>query len=140
LRLKATPINEASVIFSITWVLTFLAFAVFSGDLNSALQAASVATLFLVISYLLWVLTGYWWRKKTRQRRFFMNVTVSSVVAISAIWLMTSAVSASTLSPSVKSNASGYFIAVATIFYVTSVMAAALAQFLLFRPQKDKID
>jgi amino acid transporter len=140
LRLKATPINEASVIFSITWVLTFLAFAVFSGDFNSALQAASVATLFLVISYLLWVLTGYWWRKKTRQRRFFMNVTVSSVVAISAIWLMTSAVSASTLSPSVKSNASGYFIAVATIFYVTSVIASALAQFLLFRSQKDKID
>ncbi len=139
MRLKPTPMNEASIIFSITWVLTFLAFAIFSGDLNQALRASSISIIFLLISYALWILTGYWWRKKGSQQRFFMNVTVSSAVAIGALLLMNQAVSNSTLAEDVKTNASGYFIAVAIIFFLTSVIAAALTQFLLVRPKKDKI-
>jgi len=138
-RLKPGPMNEASVIFSITWVLTFFAFALFSGDLNQALRASSISIIFLLISYVLWILTGYWWRKKGTQQRFFMNVTVSSAVAIGALLLMNAAVTSSTLSSGVKTNASGYFIAVAIVFFVSSIGAAALTQFLLLRPKKDKI-
>jgi drug/metabolite transporter (DMT)-like permease len=139
MRLKPTPMNEASIIFSITWVLTFLAFALFSGDLNQALRASSISIVFLLLSYILWILTGYWWRKKGPQQRFFMNVTVSSAVAIGALLLMNQAVTASTLADDIKTNASGYFIAVAIIFFLTSVIAAALTQFLLVRPKKAKI-
>lgn len=139
MRLKPTPMNEASLIFSITWLLTFFAFGLFSGDLNQALRASSISIVFLLISYVLWILTGYWWRKKASQQRFFMNVTVSSAVAIGALLLMNAAVASSTLSSSVKTNASGYFIAVAIVFFATSIAASALTQFLLVRPKKDKI-
>jgi drug/metabolite transporter (DMT)-like permease len=138
-RLKPGPMNEASVIFSITWVLTFFAFALFSGDLNQALGASSISIIFLLISYGLWILTGYWWRKKGSQQRFFMNVTVSSAVSIGALLLMNAAVTNSTVNSSIKTNASGFFIAVAIVFFATSIVASALTQFLLVRPKKDKI-
>jgi hypothetical protein len=139
MRLKPSPMNEASVIFSITWVLTFLTFALFTGDFDQALRASSISIVFLIISYALWILTGYWWRKKGSQQRFFMNVTVSSAVSIGALLLMNNAVTASTLDTEVKTNASGYFIAVAIVFFFTSVISAALTQFLVVKPKKAKI-
>jgi membrane protease YdiL (CAAX protease family) len=139
MRLKPSPMNEASIIFSITWVFTFIAFALFTGDFDQALRASSISIVFLIISYVLWILTGYWWRKKGPQARFFMNVTVSSAVSIGALLLMNNAVTASTLDTEVKTNASGYFIAVAIVFFFTSVIAAALTQFLVVKPKKAKI-
>ena len=139
MRLKPGPINEASMIFSFTWILTFFAFTLFSGDLNQGLRFSSISIFFLAISYGLWALTGYWWRKKSSQLRFFMNVTVSSVVAIGAMLLANAAVSSSTLSQSIKEQTTGIFIAIAIIYFVSSVIAAALTQFLVVKPKKDKI-
>jgi len=139
MRLKPTPMTEASVIFSITWLVTFLAFTVFSFDLNEGLKASSVSILFLILSYVLWAITGWWWKKKSPQLRFFMNVTVSSVVSVGALLLMNRAIEVSTLAPAVKGTASGYFIAVAVVFFISSTIAAALTQFLIVRPKKDKI-
>ena len=140
MRLKPTPVNEASIIFSITWVFIFLAFTLFSFDLNEGLKASSLSILFfLAISYALWLPTGYWLRKRASQLRFFMNVTVTSVVAIGALLIMNKAVDASTLAPAVKATASGYFIAVAIVYFVSAVIASALTQFLVVKPKKDKI-
>ena len=139
MRLKPTPVNEASAIFSITWVFIFLAFTLFSFDLNEGLKASSLSIVFLAISYALWLPTGYWLRKRASQLRFFMNVTVTSVVAIGALLIMNKAVDASTLAPAVKATASGYFIAVAIVYFVAAVIASALTQFLVVKPKKDKI-
>ncbi|MFM6966107.1 MAG: hypothetical protein ACKOWI_01830 [Rhodoluna sp.] len=139
MRLKPGPINEASVIFSVTWVLTFFAFALFSGDLNQALSLSSISIFFLVISYGLWALTGFWWRKKAPRLRFFMNLTVSSAVAVGALLLANAAISASTLSVSIKSTTTTIFIAIAVIYFLSSAIAAALTQFLIVKPKKDTI-
>jgi len=139
MRLKPTPMNEAAVIFSITWVLIFFFFMIISMDVDQGLRASSIAIFFLVISYVLWLATGYWWRKRSSQHRFFMNISVSSAVAIGALLLINQAVDSSTVTEAVKTTASGYMIGVSIVYYLASVIAAALTQFLVVKPKPDKI-
>ena len=139
MRLKPTPINEASVIFSLTWVFTFFFFAIISMDVNQGLRASSIAIFFLIISYVLWFATGWLWRKKNSQMRFFMNVTVNSVVSVGALLLIDQAVKSSTVAESIQTTASGYFIGVAIVYFLAATAASALTQFLIVKPKSDKI-
>jgi hypothetical protein len=139
MRLKPTPVNEASTIFLLTWVLIFFFFMIISMDADQGLRAASIAIFFLIISYVLWLATGAWWRNRSSQHRFFMNISVSSAVAIGALLLINQAVDTSTVSAAVKTTASGYMIGVSIIYFLASVVAAALTQFLIVKPKQDKI-
>jgi hypothetical protein len=127
--------NEASVIFSLTWVFTFFFFAIISMDVNQGLRASSIAIFFLIISYVLWFATGWLWRKKNSQMRFFMNVTVNSVVSVGALLLIDQAVKASTVAESIQTTASGYFIGVAIVYFLAATAASALTQFLIVKPK-----
>ena len=139
MRLKPTPMNEAAVIFSITWVLIFFFFMIISMDPDQGLRASSIAIFFLVISYVLWFATGYWWRKRSSQHRLFMNISVSSAVSVGALLLINQAVDSSTVDEAVKTTASGYMIGVSIVYFLASVIAAALTQFLIVKPKQDKI-
>jgi len=139
MRLKPTPMNEAAVIFSITWVLIFCFFMIISMDPDQGLRASSISIIFLIVSYVLWIATGHWWRKRSSRHRFFMNISVSSAVAIGALLLINQAVASSTVADDVKTTASGYMIGVSIVYYLASVIAAALTQFLIVKPKQDKI-
>jgi hypothetical protein len=139
MRLKPTPMNEAAVIFSITWVLIFCFFMIISMDPDQGLRASSISIIFLIVSYVLWIATGHWWRKRSSRHRFFMNISVSSAVAIGALLLINQAVASSTVADAVKTTASGYMIGVSIVYYLASVIAAALTQFLIVKPKQDKI-
>lgn len=139
MRLKASPMTEASVIFSISWVLTFVVFSILFLDVNQGLRASSISIFFLIVSYVLWLATGWFVRAKNSQLRFFVNATVNSLVAIGAFVLVDQAEKASTLEAGIRDAASGYLIGVSIVYFVTSTAASALTQFLIVKPKKAKI-
>lgn len=139
MRLKPSPMTEASVIFSISWALTFLVFSMISMDVNQGLRASSISIFFLIISYILWFAAGWFVRTKNSQLRFFTNVTVNLLVAVGALLLIDQAEKTSTVEAGIRIAASGYLIGVTIAHFLTATVASALTQFLIVKPKKAKI-
>ena len=77
MRLKPGALTEASAVFSLAWILILISFIVISGDIGKAVNAATLSLLFLLPCYTLWGLIGLAVRKRTRNVKFFMNISVN---------------------------------------------------------------
>ncbi|MEY4019665.1 MAG: hypothetical protein RLZZ590_965 [Actinomycetota bacterium] len=137
MRLKPGALTEASAVFSFAWVLILISFIVISGDLAKAVNAATLALLFLLPCYTLWGLLGLAIRTRTRNVKFFFNVSISSVVVLGGAFAM-KLITDSYEGPKVEAEtALSYISAVAAITYLAVVGASAFTYFWLTKTKKE---
>ena len=131
MRLKPTPLVETSLIFSIAWLLS-LVFSVFAtNNFNAALGMASgIAILYLMLSYSLWAVAAAIVKGKGHFLRFFVNLTITSVLAL-VIPIVVDAAG--------KSEAwTKSYILLSFIYFFAASIASALTYFVITRPKKQK--
>jgi hypothetical protein len=135
--LKRTPAIEASLIYGISLVLAFVFFLI-TTDLQRALgYSQGLAVLVLFPSWALWAGVGFFLKGKTKFGRFLGNLSVSAVVAIAAILIiqgLSGAVSAAQAKILV-----GTFVYILTVYFFTTLFAAAATQFWIFRKVDAKL-
>lgn len=138
MRLKPTPLVEASLVFSIAWMISLIFTVIWSGDFNAALTMSSnIALLFLMLSWTLWAALGAAVRKKSHYVRFFTNLTVTSVIAVAATSILVAAFSsAKGLDPVKVATAIKNASAMGVVYFVGSLIGALLTYFLITRPKE----
>lgn len=139
MRFKPTPLTEASLIFSLAWVLIFVSFTAFSLSIEAGQLAATGSVFYLILGYILWVVAGIAVRKKSVYVRFFTTVSINAVVTVVVIELLNALMGQSTLASATKATIIQNFTAFGVGFFVMSTAAAAVTQFYLVRPKKAKI-
>ena len=94
MRFRQGPLTEASIIYLVASVLSFITLiVVFGFDFNTITGAFTVeAMLWLLPGWFLWAITGLFTKKKSPRVRFFTQTTVSAIVAILGLVLVQNAV------------------------------------------------
>ncbi len=137
MRLKPGALTEASAVFSFGWILILISFIVISGDLGKAVNAATLSLVFLLPCFTLWGLVGLAVRKRTRKVKFFMNISISSVVVLGGAFAM-KLITDSYEGPRVQAEtALSYISAVAAITYLAVIGASAFTYFWLTKTKKE---
>ncbi len=136
MRLKPGVLTEASAVFSFAWMFILISFLVISGDIGKAITAATASLLFLVPCYMLWGLLGLAVRKRSRNVKFFMNVSISSFIVLGGAAAM-KLITDSFDGPRIQAEtALSYISAVAAITYLSVVAASAFTYFWLTKTKK----
>jgi hypothetical protein len=131
MRLKPGALIEASAIFSFGWALILISFLFIAGDFTKALGAASLALIFLLPCYTLWALLGLAVTKRSRNVRFFLNVSISSVIILGGAFAMKIITDGYQGSRAEADTALSYVSAIATITYLAVVGASLFTYFWL---------
>ena len=130
MRLKPTPLTEASLVFSISWMISLILSVFVTDDFNQALGMASgIAILYLILSFSIWAISGLAVRGKSAPLRFFVNITGSSLVAIAAPMLVDAQLHTEALT--------GSYILMSIIYFFGTLGGAALTFFLVTKPKKN---
>lgn len=137
MRLKPGAFTEASAIFSFGWLLILISFLVISADIGKAVNAATVSLLFLLPSYTLWGLLGLAVRKSTRNIKFFLNISISSVVVLGGAFAMKLITDNYDGARSEADTALSYISAIAAVTYLAVVGASAFTYFWLTKTKKE---
>lgn len=131
MRLKPTPLVETSLIFSIAWLISLILSIFATNDFNAALGMASgIAILYLMLSYTIWAVAGALFRAKSHRVRFFVNITITSAIAILVPVFVDTQLKTEALTRS--------YILMSMIYFFASTIAAGLTYFMLTRPKKQK--
>lgn len=137
MRLKPTPLVEASLVFSIAWMVSLVASVFWSGKFDLALTVSSnIAIFYLLMSFTFWAVVGLLVRKKSHYVRFFVNLTVTSALAMGitgALVALTS--SAKGIKSSIAATAITNFVGMGVIYFIGSLIGALLTFFLVTRPK-----
>lgn len=129
--MKRTPAIEASLIYGIALVLAFVFFLV-TANLQLAISySQGLAVLVLFPSWALWVGVTYVFKRAGKFGRFAGNVSVMSVVAIAAILTINALAASAPAAEGKKVVAT--FVYILTCYFFTSLFAAAITQFWIFR-------
>lgn len=133
--MKRSPAIEASLIYGISLVLTFV-FFLLSFGLSKAVQLSQwVAILVLMPTWALVALVSFLRRKSTKYGRFFANATIIAVLSVLA------AVLVAILPANVQSQStviSSMNLAIAN-YFISTMIAAAVTQFWIYRKPEPKI-
>lgn len=131
MRLKPTPLVETSLVFSIAWLISLILSIFATNDFNAALGMASgIAILYLMLSYTIWAVAGALFRAKSHRVRFFVNITITSAIAILVPVFVDTQLKTEALTRS--------YILMSMIYFFASTIAAGLTYFKLTRPKKQK--
>ncbi|MDE2592293.1 MAG: hypothetical protein KGL41_05510 [Actinomycetales bacterium] len=131
MRLKPTPLVETSLVFSIAWLISLVLSVFATNDFNAALGMASgIAILYLMLSYTIWAVAGAIFRSKSHRIRFFVNLTITSLISIAVPIFVDAQLKSEALTRS--------YILMSLIYFFASGIAAGLTYFLLTRPKKQR--
>lgn len=128
---KRTPAIEASLIYGVTLILSFLIFAAFGGWQEAANLSKGMAFLIQFPTWVIMVVVGFLQKKSTKYGRFFANISVVSVVAlvfVGIVYYLASGANGGNID-SIRAT----FNWVAAVFFISSLIAAVLTQFVFFR-------
>ncbi|MFM5905712.1 MAG: hypothetical protein ACKORF_06385 [Micrococcales bacterium] len=135
MHLKPGPLVEASAIYGITWIVSFIVFALATGFEVAQNLASVEALLILLPAFTLWAGFGWLLRNKAPRIRFFANVSVSSVLALGIAFYLGNAAQTASVAASVRDTSVATTNFVCMTFYFVSVAAAAFTQFYLVKPR-----
>lgn len=135
MHLKPSPLVEASAIYGITWLVSFIVFLAATGIEQAQNLASLEALLILLPAFTLWAIGGWLLKNKAPRQRFFANVTVSSILSLGIAWFLTSAAQSAKVAESVRSTSMATSLFVCMTFFFVSVAAAALTQFYIVKPR-----
>lgn len=95
MRFRQGPLLEASAIYVVASLVSFIALlAVFGLDIGSVTGAFSVEAMFLLLpSFFCWAVAGQFTKTRSFLVRFFVQVSINSVITIAAILLLNNLVS-----------------------------------------------
>ena len=131
MRLKPTPLVETSLVFSIAWLISLVLSVFATNDFNAALGMASgIAILYLMLSYTIWAVAGVIIRSKSHRIRFFVNLTITSLISIAVPIFVDAQLKSEALTRS--------YILMSLIYFFASGIAAGLTYFMLTRPKKQQ--
>ena len=133
MHLKPGPLVEASAIYGITWLVSFIVFLIGTG-LDQAQNLASIeAILILIPAFTFWAISGWLLKAKPPLTRFFANVTVSSLLAVGIALFLANATQGSAETAEIKSSAVATTNFLCMTFFFVSVAAAAFTQFYIVK-------
>jgi len=127
--LKRTPAIEASFVYGISLVLSFVFFLLSFGLTKAVMLSQWVAILLLMPTWALVAAISYFQRKATKYGRFFAHITVISAVTVIAMVLVAN------LPAAVQSQAnviSSLNLAIAN-YFISTVIADAVTLFWIYR-------
>jgi O-antigen/teichoic acid export membrane protein len=136
MRLKPGTLTEASAVFSLGWFLILIGFIAIAGDIGKAVSAATLSLIFLLPCYTLWGLLGLAVRKRTRNVKFFMNISISSVIILGGAFAMKMITDSYDGPRAEAETALSYISAIAAITYLSVVCASAFTYFWLTKSKK----
>ena len=127
--MKRTPAIEASLIYGISLVLSFLFFLLSFGLTKAVTLSQMTAILLLMPAWVFFTLVSYFQRKATKYGRFFGNATVVALLAVVAGILVAN----------LPANIQGQSTVISSMnlalanFFISTMVAAAVTQFWLYR-------
>ena len=142
MNFKRTPTTEASLIYGISLILGLLFFAVGGGWAEAFRLTQGLAVLILVPTWLLLIAAGYLTRNRVKKKfaRFFVNLSVFTVISLAVMGLITYLTSnvphSSTLSQSVA-QIKATFVWVVAVYFFAATIASAITHYWFFRNDID---
>ena len=138
MRFRPTPLTEASLVFSIGWVICLVLSIVIKPNLDEALTMSSgIALLYMLLSYSIWAIAGFVVRRKSHFVRFFVNLTITSVAAVAITGFAPELIGQSLGATAAQVNAMlQVFLPMGVVYFIGSLVGALLTFFLFTRPKK----
>lgn len=132
--MKRSPAIEASFIYGISLVLSFMFFLLSFGLTKAVTLSQWVAMLLLMPTWALIALISFLRRKATKYSKFFANISVIAALTLVAAILVANLPASVQSQPSVVSSLN---LAIAN-FFISTVVAAAVTQFWIYRKPEAK--
>jgi hypothetical protein len=132
--MKRTPAIEASLVYGISLVLTFILFLLSFGLTKAVTLSQWVAILLLMPAWVLLAAVSYFQKKATKFGRFFAHITVIAVITLIAIILVANLPAAVQSQPNVIGSLN---LAIAN-FFISTVIADAFTLFWIYRKSESK--
>lgn len=138
--MKRTPAVEASIIYAIALVLSFVGF-LFTNNLSNAVSRSQlVAVLVLMPAWALMAIIAWLQRNKNRYAKFFGAVTAITAVAVTALVLVSlissHGINAAQAQAQEVAKVNLYFAVVN--FYISTMIAAGFTHFWIYRKRDEK--
>jgi hypothetical protein len=129
MRFRQGPLLEASLIYVVASVVSFISLiAVFGFDFGSITGAFTVEAMILLLpSFVLWAIAGQFTKTKSIFVRFFVQVSINSVLAAIGIVLV-GQLAASVTDPSVKPNMNIVYLVFAS-YYLGALAGSIFSNF-----------
>jgi hypothetical protein len=138
--MKRTPAVEASIVYAIALVLSFVGFLLSSNLTDAVNRSQWVAVLLLMPAWGFMAILAWILRKRNRYVQFFGAVSVISAIAVTGLALVsmigTHGLDAAQTAVRVASK-NNLYLAVLN-FYVATLLSAAGTHFWIFRNRDDK--
>ena len=137
MRFKQTPAVEASLVYGIGLLLSFVVFLIFSTLGNAISLAQWLAALLLMPTWVLMVVVGQFTKRSSKFKRFFAYVSVFSVIAIAVgafiIYGNNTYVAANAADKANLKNFTSTFSLLDLVYYVTAIVALVVVEFVIYR-------
>lgn len=135
MRIRQTPMSEASALMAITFVLFIVSFGLAIGDLARTVNSASIyAAMFMFPAWVLWLIAGQLFKDKPKPFRAIASVGVIGLVALGGVWLLwDSKVVSNSASPAETAQT---LLLLALTLALSGVIASVLTYTVLTRPLK----
>ena len=129
MRFRQGPLIEASIIYVVTSIISFISLiAVFGLDLASITGAFTVEAMILLLpSFMLWANAGLITRKKSVFVRFFVQVSINSFLAAAGLILVKQLVDSVTVQTE-KPDMNVAYVVFAT-YYIGALVGSIFSNF-----------
>lgn len=132
MKLRSTPLIDASFNFAITLPLVFVTLWVLQGMDAALNQCGAISVLYLFPAFSLQAITGLFMRNRSALNKFTMSLAIALLLAALVAWITVQGLSLDTESaPEVILAMQQSWIFVSLTYFTCQLVAAALTHFVL---------
>ena len=130
MRFRQGPLLEASAIYVVASLISFIALiGVFGLDFGSVTGAFTVEAMFLLLpSFFLWAVAGQFTKTKSFYVRFFVQVSINSVLVVLALVLLNNLVASVQTSSKATVNMNIAYVVFAC-YYIGALVGSIFTNF-----------